>query len=363
MAKQPISLEQIQHLHPLQRLNASAHKQLQSAAEQIAARTGNIIFKKRDNLSPCVSYLLKGQVELRHSFADRKPLRDCDELAHQPLEELVGIGASIRALEDCVVVRFERDLIDKLRSKSSNLGENYSVVNIEEGVDYLSDTLIDDDYQEDWTLQLLDSPLARNLKPIALHRLMALLERLPVKKGDRLVQQGSRADYFYILISGEAVLNTDPNGPFKGQSIAMHEGSHFGEEALLGETLRNATVSMTSDGVMGRLNREQFLEVFSDSLLPTLPEAQFSRRLKQAEGPCVLLDVRFREELRNDTRSHVLNIPISRLRSVLPQLDRATTYLLPYQSDQRSELATCILRQHGFTAYLQQAPSPVQASE
>ncbi|RRJ83442.1 cyclic nucleotide-binding domain-containing protein [Aestuariirhabdus litorea] len=354
MTNSALSLDRVQQLHPLQFLSPSAHQQLLAAAEQVKVSKGSIILKKRNTL-PTTCYLISGQVELRHSFDDRKPLHANDQLACQPLEELVREGASVRALEECVLLRFERDLIAYLSTLTSD-SDTYAVVNIEEGVDYLDDTLIDDDYQEDWTLQLLDSPLARNLKPVALHRLMALLERLPVKRGEQLIQMGSHADYFYILISGEAALSTELHGPFRGQTIELHEGSHFGEEALLGETLRNATVTMTSDGMVGRLNREQFLEVFADSLMPVLSEAEFLRRLNQLEGPCTLLDVRFREELRNDTRKQVLNIPISRLRSALPQLDRSTTYLLSAQGDQRSELATCILRQHGFNAYLQATP-------
>ncbi|MCL6415342.1 cyclic nucleotide-binding domain-containing protein [Aestuariirhabdus sp. Z084] len=363
MASDSISLKQISRLHPMQLLGKPAQKQLIEIALQIKVKQGSMVLKKRKELTS-YSYLFKGKVELRHSFDDRRLLSVEDEMALQPLEDLIDIGASIRALEECVILRFDRDFIDNLRTSSSPasspVDSTYGVVSIEGDANYLDSSMIDDDYQEDWTLQLLDSPLARNLKPTALHRLMAKLERVDVKLGDQLIEQGQRADYFYILISGEAALSTDLHGPFNGQTINLSEGTHFGEEALLGDTLRNATIKMTSDGVVGRLNRQQFLEVFSESLLPTLPEQQFNQLLEQEEIACLLLDVRFREELRDDTRENVLNIPISRLRSALPQLNRGTTYLLSAQGGPRSELACCILRQHDFSAFLQ---APVEQPE
>ncbi len=350
MSTATLTLQEIQHLQPLQLIPSDRQQKALNMAEQIRVKAGSTIFKKRDTISTSC-FLLQGTVELRHSFSDRHPLESGNEQANMPLEQLVNAGSSVRAITDCVLIRFNNEHLDELQVTA--MSGSYGVVNLDEAGSYLGETMIDDDFQEDWTLQLLESPLARRLKPDSLRNLMSLLDRIEVKKHDVIIQQGSRADYFYILINGEAELTTDLNGPFKGKTIELVEGQHFGEEALVADTLRNGTIHMLSNGIVGRLTREQFMDVFTASLMPVAAPAFSTELLSQKQGQCTQLDIRFKQEILGEQDQHFLNIPISRLRSSLSQLDKNTIYLVTADGGCRSELATCILRQHGFSAYLQ----------
>ena len=50
----------------------------------------------------------------------------------------------------------------------------------------------------------------------------------------------------------------------------LKAGDAFGEEALIVEGVRNATVTMKSDGVLLRLNKEDFIELLREPLLRRL---------------------------------------------------------------------------------------------
>ncbi len=58
--------------------------------------------------------------------------------------------------------------------------------------------------------------------------------------------------------------------PLNKEGIKLAElsvGDTFGEEALIAEAKRNATVTMMTDGVLMRLNKQDFRELMNEPLL------------------------------------------------------------------------------------------------
>lgn len=75
-----------------------------------------------------------------------------------------------------------------------------------------------------------------------------LFERCPLRrmnKGDKVIEQGSRGDSFYVICDGDVRVFRDDNG--KRLDLALlHDGAFFGEMALLSDAPRSASVEIES---------------------------------------------------------------------------------------------------------------------
>jgi CRP-like cAMP-binding protein len=89
-------------------------------------------------------------------------------------------------------------------------------------------------------------PLFSDLEP---NPFTELIQRCPLrsfKEGQRVFEQGSRGDAFYIVCSGGVRVAREGNG-FTQELARLQEGSFFGEMAILSDAPRTATVESTSD--------------------------------------------------------------------------------------------------------------------
>jgi CRP-like cAMP-binding protein len=205
--------------------------------------------------------------------------------------------------------------------------------------------LIDDNFQEDWENVFIRSKLAANLSNSIIHRLMSRLTNVEVQAGQLIVKSQSPGDYFYVIKQGQAIVKTDPKGPFKGEQFSLKAGNYFGDEALVAETTRNATVTMETDGVLGRLDHAAFNELIKQYLVsPLSKEIQLTQQVK-------LLDVRFPVEYRLGHADGSTNMPISLLRRQLHEMKQSLLYVIAPANDRRAELATYLMRQAGYQAY------------
>ncbi|MBP6482909.1 MAG: rhodanese-like domain-containing protein, partial [Pseudomonadales bacterium] len=118
------------------------------------------------------------------------------------------------------------------------------------------------------------------------------------------------------------------------------------------DTIRNATVRMSSDGVVGRLDRAQFDAIFKSSLVQTIDLAKAQRFLAGAGIGFEIIDVRFPPEYKHGHIEGASNVPVVVLRKRLRELDRNRTWLVTPEGGRRSELAVYLLRQAGLNAYL-----------
>lgn len=174
------------------------------------------------------------------------------------------------------------------------------------------------------------------------------LEDIELNAGETVFSQYTSGDYFYIIKQGEVRIEMDAFGPQKGQHVELGAGGYFGDEALIADSPRNASVTMVTEGVLGRLTREAFNEIVKNSLVNPISIDQIGKMIP-ADYECI--DVRLSVERRLAKADNARNIPISHLRQSLDHLEKKTTYIVGPESDRRSELGAYLLRQAGFDAY------------
>ena len=317
------------------------HSQLCDRLISKTFRRGELIIRKSHDRA-LSHFLVSGKVEIRESFELRYELDATDSRCREALEKGIHHRATVRAADDCEVLIAHNEYVDQLLSWD----QDFTIFYLDEGDLALGEhDLIDDSFHEDWDNRFIQSALAANLSNLSIHKLLSALEDVDVRANDVVVRQNSRADYFYIIKQGTASVVTDPHGPFQGQAFELSPGDYFGDEALVAGTLRNATVRMTSDGVLGRLDAATFNSLIRHYLVSPMDSGKIdSERVR-------VVDVRLPFEFAREHYRDSQNIPISELRKHLDRFRPDQVYIIAPENDCRSELATYLMRQAGFDAY------------
>ena len=199
----------------------------------------------------------------------------------------------------------------------------------------------------DWMSALLLFDLLQRIPPANLQALFMRMERVEVDAGQTIVEQDADGDFFYVMTAGRALVTRKSGAHAKPVKLAeLGPGSCFGEEALIANERRNATVQMLSGGVVHRLAKEDFNALLSDSLT-----RYFSREDADAavsSGQAQWLDVRLPSEFRHGAIAGALNVPLIMLRARISALDPNKRYICYCDSQRRSSVAAFILQQAGI---------------
>jgi rhodanese-related sulfurtransferase len=174
------------------------------------------------------------------------------------------------------------------------------------------------------------------------------MEQEPVKQGQEVVRQGDPGDAFYVIESGRAevwrtgIYDDDPH-----KVDEMGPGEPFGEEALVLQGARGATVRMLEDGVLLRMDKTDFDELIGQQLIERVEPPVAKALLESGHVP---LDVRYEEEFEEAHLPGATLIPLPALRHRFAELDPAKHYLVYCKSGGRSAVGTLLLCQRNFHA-------------
>ncbi len=198
-----------------------------------------------------------------------------------------------------------------------------------------------------WMASVLQSSLFSEIPTSNLQEIFDLFEPRNVVTGDIIIKQGDHGDYYYLIQSGRYQVSRRASDTAEDTKLAeLIEGDHFGEEALIGSTLRNATVSVVSDGVLLRLKEDDFLRLIKD---PTLEMLSLSKAQEMIDKGAVWLDVRSPAERKNHGMDESINIPLNILRAWSDKLDQTKYYIVYCDNGARSSIASFLLAQLNFT--------------
>lgn len=336
------SSEQLKRFHPLDLISDEHLETLQGKTLVTRVKAGDFLIQPPRN--PALSYyLMSGKAEVTLAKYDVREVVAGDMHAYKALDEKLPSAGKVRALTDCHLLQLNRELVEELLTRSQ--GAEYNVV---EFVPTLTAVDISSDDESGWMDRLLEMPFTKNLSAADIRNLFALLEEQVVVTGEAVIKSGEYGEYFYILKSGSAEVVTHG-----GKTFPLGPGNFFGEQALVADAVRSATVVMTSDGVLGRLHKSHFNNILKKALIQYTDLASLeATQGDRAEPDYQVLDVRLKVEFRHGHHPGATNIPISHLRNQLPKLDHNKLYVVDDTGDRRGELAAYMLRQAGFGAYI-----------
>ncbi len=190
-----------------------------------------------------------------------------------------------------------------------------------------------------WIRKMRHIMAFKNMPPANIKLLLERMESLPVKRGEVVIEQGSEGDYYYVLTDGQARVTRTV------ELAELQPGASFGEEALVSGGARNASITMTSDGIVMRLSKGDFNELLKEPLLNRVSPDE--ARVRVAKG-AKWLDVRHAKEFSYSHLPRAINIPLHELRMRISELDKNNHYICYCGTGRRSSAAAFLLIQQGY---------------
>lgn len=330
---------------PINLLQGQFLSEVAQKAKVISAQKGTIIFKRSKIVTDCF-FLIEGEVDLIDNDFGVEKVKSGSERSSQPLNLNSPTAVSAIAKSPIRYFSISSDLIERLVAHSQRHPRNDASGNalLEDGVEDIGIEVGELNEAKDWMSCLLHSPLFSRIPMTLLQELFSKFDKIYVRKGDNIVKEGARGDYFYVLASGGAKISNRSGGV----DVVLKEGDYFGEEALISQAPRNATVTMTSDGILKRLNADDFMALVKE---PVLRYFEFSE-LSGIRKSYKVIDVRLPIEYRAGHVPESINVPLSRLRESLSELGQGHTYVVAGEAGARADIAAYILCQAGFDAVI-----------
>ena len=329
----PVPADHLARLFPLESLRQETRDQLAREASVSDYGRNENVFESGD-LDEDTIYLLEG--ELRCNYPDGRSVAHIASAPHgrYSLNDAVPRRFTAKVVSSKArVMRIDRRYLEKLITWDQlSRDENYRHFGSAPG-------------GNNWVFRLLRSQAFARLPTGNIEKMFQLFEPVSVKPSEIVMREGDAADYFYVVREGTASISKYLDGA--PQVVAyLREGDTFGEDALLSNLPRNATVRMMQGGQLMRLSREAFEAVLKPPMLSWVLPAE-AARLVQAGA--ALLDVRMPEEHAQRAIDGSINVPLYRLRediaNVLPSGARVVVYC---NTGERSAAAAFVLKRLGY---------------
>ena len=291
-------------------------------------------------------YLVRGELEVVYEDGNSVVIRADSEWARHPIGKRQPEVRSAKALTRAQLLRVDDELLDRMvtwdqfashadtRSQGGNEDSQAAVRRLLNSGMFSAENLN-------------QGPFA-HLPPANIGKLLSRIEAIAAWDRDVIIREGEEGDYYYLIESGRAQVSRFVGGT----NLVLAElkaGDVFGEEALISETKRNATVTMKGNGVLLRLQKQDFRELMQE---PLLHRVSFQDAKAKVEQGAVWLDVRHPPEYRFDKLPGAINIPLNDIRNALGVLNKSTSYVAYCQSGRRSAAAAFILAQAGYDVYV-----------
>lgn len=293
---------------------------------------GDVLFKRGDT-SAKHYYLLSGQLKNQYASGHLEVVRAADGGIYPIAEELPRPFTCI-AKTDSTIIELDSDELDRILSWSQISDYVLSILSTER----------DFDEDIDWIKTVLNSNLFYKVPPVNAERILSNMEAVEVDAGDVIIREGEIGDCCYFIKEGEASVMQMDTGSSPLVIAEIGPGRCFGEDALVYETVRNATVKMNSYGVLMKLRKEDFKILLKEPDIEEVTEQDMSTFIE----PPVLIDVRTEEEYEKGHLALAVNIPLHLLGVKQRLLRSYIPYVLYCDTGRRSKAAAYLLGKQGY---------------
>ncbi|UCC55951.1 MAG: SUMF1/EgtB/PvdO family nonheme iron enzyme [Gammaproteobacteria bacterium] len=326
----------LQDLVPLNALSEARFAEVFRKITIEEVRKGRYLFRKGDRDNESI-YLLDGKINLVDG--NRKVLSEVEagtDISRYPIANQQPRSLTARAVTKTVIARIDSGLLDVFltwdQSSSTEVTE------------------ISADDNEDWMTRILQSEAFIKIPPAIIQRLLMKMESYPVRAGKAIIKQGDEGDYFYTIHKGQCAVTCQekPDGEII-KLAELSDGDSFGEEALVSDARRNATVTMLTDGILMRLAKQDFAELLKKHLINNI---NFATACEMVDAGAVWMDVRSPDEYEAVSLEDSVNIPLADLRGEIPELVFNVKYIIYCNTGRRSASAAFILCHKGFDVYV-----------
>lgn len=334
-------LESIRNFVPINELTANLAKRLLDRSRVLELKKGKTLFEQGDTDSFSY-YLLDGEIEF---FADKQSnsiIQSGSDRARYALAQLQPRQFTAKAKTMIKYLQVERAELDRIMMVANETTSELDMGSMEVEVEEMDGA----DGDEDWMSAMLQSELFATMPMQNIHQLFAMLEPVEFSAGDVVIQQGDPGEDYFIISQGTCAVFRKPSPKATEVKLAeLSSGDSFGEEALISDSTRNATIKMLTDGVLMRLGKDSFVNLIKN---PTLSAVKFDEAEKLIEAGAKWLDVRYPNEHEESSINDSINVPLNSLRLKVDNLDASVKYIIYCDTGVRSSTGAFLLAERGF---------------
>jgi CRP-like cAMP-binding protein len=339
MTSEQLSTDLLKGFSPLDGLKRD---NLAALAKKVRVRElspKQILFKEGDAEKRTV-YVVAGALELLYDDKIDQVIEGGTEDARNPVAPIFPRRVTARARDRVQYISIDSDLLDVMLTWDQT--GSYEVSELHGSPDVAGG--------DDWMTMLLQAKAFHKIPPANIQAIFMRMQQINYKSGDVVLKQGAEGDYFYVLTRGKCLVTRET--PLNKDGIKLAElvvGDTFGEEALISDAKRNATVTMTTDGSVMRLGKDDFKRLLNE---PMLDWVSTSEAEEIVAGGGKWLDVRLPSEFENHHKDGALNVPLYFIRLKINTLDNDMKYVVCCDTGRRSSAGAYILSERGYQAYV-----------
>ena len=298
-----------------------------------------LLFKEGDTEKRTV-YIVSGALELLDQGKLSEVIEGGTPSARNPVSPMFPRQVTARAHDRVQYISIDSDLLDVMLTWDQT--GSYEVSELQGSSDDVGG--------DDWMTMLLQAKAFHKIPPANIQAIFMRMQQINYRTGDVVLKQGAEGDYFYVLTRGKCLVTRET--PLNKEGIKLAElavGDTFGEEALISDAKRNATVTMTTDGSVMRLGKEDFKRLLNEPMLDWVTSAEAEEIVANGGH---WLDVRLPSEFENHHKDGAINIPLYFIRLKINTLDQTKKYVVCCDTGRRSSAGAYILSERGYQAYV-----------
>ncbi len=318
----------VQHAAQTAHLSLRGRRELNSAGRSFVLRSGEEL-RLLSTDDDAFLFISQGSAEVRYPSGTMQSMK----AQIKPVPLLLPRSreyVTVHALSDCELHHIEGDTLDHLSSW-----------------DEFARSLPAEQHLLRERAEKIHCSLSFKRLPVEnVQQALSRMKPVKVVAGANVITQGEPGDAFYVIDMGRAEVWQTGLFDDEPQKVAeLGEGDSFGEEALVGGGTRNATVRMTENGQLLRLEKDDYIQLLSDKTIREVDAQLAKSMLDKGYG---LLDVRYEEEYEDEHIPESTLIPLHELRDRIEELDTSRQWVVYCRSGRRSQIACLLLHQRKY---------------
>jgi CRP-like cAMP-binding protein len=336
MSDASLNIDTLRSFTPLDGLKRENLTALAKKTQLQKLAAGTVLFRKGDSKKRTY-YLVSGTLELSDREGQAVQIKGGSDEAKSPISPMLPRTVSAMARDAVEYISIDSDLLDVMLTWDQTGA--YEVTDLKAAGQPDS---------ADWMTTLLQSKAFHRIPPGNIQAIFMRMQRVEYSAGDIVIQQGDVGDFFYAITEGKCLVTRET--PLNKEGIKLAElgkGATFGEEALISNALRNATVTMETDGVLMRLGKEDFNSLMNE---PMLEWVNYDQAKAVVASGGRWLDVRLPSEYESYHEDEAINVPLYFMRLKLNTLDKNVKYVMCCDTGARSSAGAFILNEKDFVS-------------
>lgn len=336
-------IDELKGLVPINRLPGTRQQSVIDNCILQEFAPGAVVYSQGDD-DDDLYYLIEGTVSLHWRGDKLKQITSGSAAAKRAFDRPGKKRHSIVAETQTTIALFPSFIVEQ-EMRNARLVSDKSSLEVSD---------IASEKSSNWMIRMLQSSLFSQLPATNIQNIFARMERYEVKADQAVIQQGEPGDYYYVIERGYCEVTRKRAGKKRDVHLAdLKPGDAFGEEALIADATRGATVRMLDDGVLMRLPKDEFKTLIQTPLLKPVGIEDAINSIRQETR---WIDIRYPEQFQAMPMAYSENIPFNMIRLQAGRLDKEYEYIVCSDSREQSAVAAFLLLERGVTVRYLESP-------